>query len=81
MNDENKPVVIDVQSRITVGLLITIISGVYFISSLSFKVSASEKEIDELKIEIRVLNKIDKRLSRLEDHFGIKDPKGINHDR
>lgn len=63
---------IDQDTVIPIGLLITIIGGVYWLSNLSFTANASEKEIVELKSEIKVLNTINYRLKRLEDHFGIK---------
>lgn len=76
MSGENKEQkAIDEKTPITIGLVVTLAAGIYFISGLKFQASANEKEIVDLKKKITVIQRIDTRLSRIEGALKIEAPK------
>lgn len=66
---------IDEKTLIPLGLVISIIGAILWLSSIYFETKSAADEIKSLKEEnrelYRVFNTIDKRLSRIEGKLGI----------
>ncbi len=66
-----KSVTIDEKTRITIGFLIILIGGIYWITSIFFELKANSKEIESMKTdqraEVQILNDIHVRVIRIEE--------------
>ncbi len=66
-----KAVTIDEKTRITIGLFVVLIGGIYWITSIFFELKANSKEIESMKLdqraEVQILNDIHARVIRIEE--------------
>lgn len=67
----SQSVTIDEKTRITIGFLILLVGGIYWITSLFFEVKANSREIVSMKTdqrdEVKILNDIHVRVIRIEE--------------
>lgn len=72
MGDEQNK--IDEKTLIPIYSIGLVVICILWLSNIHFKANASEKEIDELKLKMTVVEKIDRRLARIEGALKINTP-------
>lgn len=77
MKDQIREGVFTEKTLVPVGLVITAISGIFWVSSLYYKVEATAKGLDNLYKDVatynRAITKVDRRLYRMETVMKIKN--------
>lgn len=80
--DINKVSTITQNTVIPISLVVTIVSGIFWVSSLYYRVEAQGKEIDTNKQTIsKIYEKmeiVNRRLYRMEGRLNIKDREDID---
>jgi hypothetical protein len=64
--------IITENTAVSLSVLAVAVGGIFWITSLYFETHANSEEIKQLKEEIKVINRIDRRLSRIEYKLGIE---------
>lgn len=72
MSTEKKPSRIDENTVIPIGFAIMLLIGILRVESTASTTRQNEKDIDSLKADMKVLQKINTRLSRIEGALGVK---------
>lgn len=76
-----KVVEINEGTRLPLGLVISMLGSVvgvvFWLTTMYADLASAKEQVKELKVEIKVLNRIDKRLSNIEGRLGIQSaPEG-----